>query len=53
MNTAQRRLWMQAMRSSYTINEAKAILNESALRDARVVFIPGLLELGIEWSKQI
>jgi hypothetical protein len=29
----------------------KAILRESALKDARVMFIPGLLYLGIAWQK--
>jgi ubiquinone/menaquinone biosynthesis C-methylase UbiE len=51
MNAAQRRLWRQAIRSSYTIGEAKAILKESALKDARVKTIPGFFELGIEWRK--
>jgi ubiquinone/menaquinone biosynthesis C-methylase UbiE len=51
MNAAQRRLWRQAIRSSYTSGEAKAILRESAIKDARVKTIPGLFELGIEWRK--
>ncbi len=49
MNAAQRRLWLQAVQSSYTIGEAKALLRESALKDARVTFTPGLFELCIEW----
>jgi ubiquinone/menaquinone biosynthesis C-methylase UbiE len=53
MNAAQRRLWMRAIRSSYTLGEAKAILNESALKDARVIFTPGLLGLGIAWRKTL
>ena len=51
MNASQRRLWMQAVRSSYTIGEAKAMLKNSALKDARVIFIPGVFYLGIEWRK--
>jgi ubiquinone/menaquinone biosynthesis C-methylase UbiE len=53
MKIAQRHLWMQAVRSSYTIAETKTILRESVLQDARVVFIPGLLELGIAWRKLV
>ncbi|OGN90395.1 MAG: hypothetical protein A2Z70_00865 [Chloroflexi bacterium RBG_13_48_17] len=52
MNSSQCRLWMQAVRSSYTITEVKAILKESALKDARVVIEPRFLELGIYWKKQ-
>lgn len=51
MNASQRRLWLQAIRSSYTIGEAKAILKESALKGARVILIPGIISLGIEWRK--
>lgn len=51
MNKWQRRLWQQAIQSSYTIDEAKAILRESALKDARVVLAPELLELNIQWRK--
>lgn len=51
MNTAQRRLWLRAIQSSYTISEAKAMLKKSALKDARVMIIPGLLMLGIEFRK--
>jgi ubiquinone/menaquinone biosynthesis C-methylase UbiE len=50
MNSSQRSLWMQAIRSAYSIGEAKAILRESALSDARVI-ITEFLELGIEWRK--
>lgn len=53
MNASQRRLWIQAIHSSYTIGEARAILRESALKDARVMIIPGLFELGIEWRKRL
>jgi hypothetical protein len=28
-------------------------LRESALKDARVKIIPGLMELGIEWRKRL
>jgi ubiquinone/menaquinone biosynthesis C-methylase UbiE len=51
MNAAQRQLWMQARRASYTIGEARTLLSESTLKDARVRFIPGLLYLGIAWRK--
>ncbi len=50
MNAAQRRLWMQAIRSSYTGGEARAILKESALKDARVM-TTRYFELSIEWRK--
>jgi SAM-dependent methyltransferase len=51
MSVTQRRLWMQAVRSSYTVGETEAIVGKSALKDARVNFIPGFLGLGIEWIK--
>ncbi len=51
MNKAQRQLWLKAVRSSYTIREVKDILRESALKDARVEFTPGVLQLGVEWRK--
>ena len=51
MNASQRRLWMQAIRSSYTIGEAKVILKESALKGARVIFIPEIFSLDIAWRK--
>jgi ubiquinone/menaquinone biosynthesis C-methylase UbiE len=51
MNSSQRRLWLQAIRSSYTIGEVKALLRESALKDARVTIEPSSLELGIKWQK--
>ena len=51
MDVSQRRLWLRAVRSSYTIGEAKAMLKNSALKDARVIFIPGVFYLGIEWRK--
>jgi hypothetical protein len=52
MNSNQRRLWMQAVRSSYTLGEARAIIKESALKDARVIFIPIFFMVGIEWRKR-
>ncbi len=52
MNSAQRRLWIQAMRSSYTLGEVGALLTKSALKDARITFYPWLLELGIAWKEQ-
>ena len=51
MNVTQRRLWMQAIQSSYTIGEVKAIIRESALKDARVRINPGFFELSITWNK--
>jgi ubiquinone/menaquinone biosynthesis C-methylase UbiE len=51
MNAAQRRLWLQAINSSYTTGEVKAILRESSFRGARVFFEPTILYLGIEWEK--
>jgi ubiquinone/menaquinone biosynthesis C-methylase UbiE len=51
MNKAQRELWLKAVQASYTISEVKEILRESPLKDARIVFIPGLLFLGVEWRK--
>jgi ubiquinone/menaquinone biosynthesis C-methylase UbiE len=50
MNKDQRQLWMRAIRSSYTIGEAKALLRESPLKYARVG-ITWLLEVEIEWRK--
>jgi len=52
MNTAQRQLWRRAVRSSYTLGETKAIIKESALKDARVKFIPIFFMLGIAWRKR-
>jgi ubiquinone/menaquinone biosynthesis C-methylase UbiE len=52
MNSKQRRLWLQAVRSAYTLGEARVIIEESALKDARVTFIPYLFMLGIEWRKR-
>ncbi len=51
MNSSQRRLWLQAVRSSYTIREVKAFLRESARKDARVTIVPRFLELSILWKK--
>jgi ubiquinone/menaquinone biosynthesis C-methylase UbiE len=51
MNAPQRRLWMQATRSAYTIGEVKAMLRESALKDARSFINPGFFFLCIEWKK--
>jgi ubiquinone/menaquinone biosynthesis C-methylase UbiE len=52
MNADRRQLWLRAVRSSYTLGEARAIIKESALKDARVTFIPHFLMLGIEWVKR-
>ena len=52
MNAAERRLWIEAMRASYTIGEARALLRESALEDARVNIIPVFFYLGITWKKR-
>ena len=51
MNKAQRRLWMQAINSSYTTGEVKAILSEANIKGARIFIVPGVLYLGIEWKK--
>jgi ubiquinone/menaquinone biosynthesis C-methylase UbiE len=51
MNAAQRRLWMQAINSSYTAGEVKAILRESSLKGARIFHVPAVLCLGIAWKK--
>ncbi len=51
MNTSQRRLWLKAMHSSYTIGEVKAMLSESSIKDARIFIEPGILYLGIEWQR--
>jgi len=51
MDRAQRRLWLQAIRASYTPGEVKAILSSSALKDARVSVAPDLLYLDIDWKK--
>lgn len=51
MNSAQRRLWLQAVRSSYTLGEAKAVIGKSALKGARVGLVPAFLMLGIAWHK--
>jgi SAM-dependent methyltransferase len=51
MDAPQRRLWRRAVRSSYTAGEAKAMLKESALQNARVTLNPWIMELGIEWRK--
>ena len=51
MDRAQRRLWLQAIRASYTPGEVKAILIRSALKDAHVSVAPELLYLDIAWKK--
>lgn len=51
MNRAQRRLWLEAIRASYTPGEVKAILRKSSLKDARVSVAPDLLYLDIAWRK--
>jgi demethylmenaquinone methyltransferase/2-methoxy-6-polyprenyl-1,4-benzoquinol methylase len=53
MNLSQRRLWLQAVRSSYTAGELKALIRESALKDARVKIEPRFLELGVYWRKPL
>jgi ubiquinone/menaquinone biosynthesis C-methylase UbiE len=52
MNKAQRELWLRAIKSSYTVNEAKAMIRSSALQDARVTINPRLVELCINWQKR-
>jgi ubiquinone/menaquinone biosynthesis C-methylase UbiE len=51
MKTTQRRLWLQAIHASYTNTEAKALIDSSALQDARVKINTRLLELCIQWRK--
>jgi len=51
MSKAQRRLWLEAIRASYTPAEVKAILRKSALKDARVSIAPDLLYLDVAWQK--
>jgi ubiquinone/menaquinone biosynthesis C-methylase UbiE len=51
MNKAQRRLWLEAVRASYTPGEVKKILRNSSLKDARVSVAPDLLYLDISWRK--
>jgi ubiquinone/menaquinone biosynthesis C-methylase UbiE len=51
MNKAQRRLWVNACRSAYTVGEVKKFLKGSALNGAQVKKLSGLLMLGIEWWK--
>jgi ubiquinone/menaquinone biosynthesis C-methylase UbiE len=51
MNAEQRRLWLNAMRASYTVGETKAILCKSAFNNARVSIIPGFFYLSIQWRK--
>ena len=51
MNKSQRSLWLRAIRSSYTLGEARAILKESTLKDARVSCIPRFFMLGVAWKK--
>jgi hypothetical protein len=51
MNAAQRQLWVGAVRSSYTVGEARSLLTESPLKEARVYIIPRFAMLGIEWRK--
>jgi ubiquinone/menaquinone biosynthesis C-methylase UbiE len=52
MNSSQRRLWLRAIRSSYTLGEARVIIKESAFKDARVTFIPMFFMFAIEWRKR-
>lgn len=53
MNSSQRRLWLRAVRSSYTIGEVKALLRETPLQNARVTIVPRFLELSIFWKKPL
>ena len=53
MNASQRRLWLQAVRSSYTLGETRPILRKSGFKDVRVKIIPWIFELGIEWRKPL
>jgi ubiquinone/menaquinone biosynthesis C-methylase UbiE len=53
MDRAQRRLWLRAVRASYTPGEVKAILFSSRLKDARVSVAPDLLYLDVEWKKPL
>ncbi|MBN1692590.1 MAG: class I SAM-dependent methyltransferase [Dehalococcoidales bacterium] len=53
MSSSQRRLWLQAIRSSYTIGEVKALLRESDLKDARAKIEPRFLEISIQWKKPV
>ncbi len=50
MNAEQHLLWLQAIKSSYTVGEVKALLKKSPLKDARVG-ITRFLELEIQWEK--
>jgi len=52
MSKAQRRLWLEAIRASYTPAEVKVILRKSALNDARVSIAPDLLYLDVAWQKR-
>jgi ubiquinone/menaquinone biosynthesis C-methylase UbiE len=52
MNKDQRKLWLKAVGSAYTPGEAKALIKQSAMKDARVKANLSLLELGIEWHKR-
>jgi len=51
MSNLQRRLWMKAIASAYTPGEARALLKQSAMKDARVTADLSLFELEIEWQK--
>jgi ubiquinone/menaquinone biosynthesis C-methylase UbiE len=51
MDSDQRRLWMRAIRSAYTLGETRSIIKESALKNARVSFVPRFLMLDVTWYK--
>jgi ubiquinone/menaquinone biosynthesis C-methylase UbiE len=51
MSKAQRRLWLKAVRSSYTAAEVKAVRKKTGLKNAHVTINPWLLELSIGWQQ--
>lgn len=51
MSKHQRQLWINAMRSAYTLKEVKALLPKTPLKDAKVENLTGLLMLSIAWKK--
>ena len=51
MSSSQRRLWLKAVRSSYTVGEVKSLLRKTPLKNARVTIEPGFVGLSIEWKK--
>lgn len=53
MSKEQRRLWLNAVRSSYTAGEVISLLNNNTFKNARVTVNPFLLELRIRWQKPV